>query len=130
MYLNSHNLETETDRHNNVLLNFCKRDLEDEFHFVCPHFEDIFVKKIIKKYYWQRPNVFKCEQLLSIHNIRDLCNLGKYINFAFKSREGIFSESYTPSNISNINVICFFFFCIITENITSATKFDYVCLKQ
>ena len=48
MYLNSHNLETETDRHNNVLLNFCKRDLEDEFHFVCPHFEDIFVKKISK----------------------------------------------------------------------------------
>ena len=43
MYLNSHNLETETDRHNN-----CKRDLEDEFHFVCPHFEDIFVKKISK----------------------------------------------------------------------------------
>ena len=60
--------------------------------------------------------MFKCEQLLSIHNIHDLCNLGKYINFAFKSREGIFSESYTQSNISNINVICFFF-CIITKNI-------------
>ena len=69
--------------------------------------------------------MFKCEQLLSIHNIHDLCNLGKYINFAFKSRESIFSESYTPSNISNINVIWFFFFCIITKNITTATKFDY-----
>ena len=30
-------------------------------------------------------------QLLSIHNIHDLCILGKSVYFAFKSREGILS---------------------------------------
>ena len=46
--ISSHNLEIETGRHHNVLLNnrickLCKRDLEDECHFVlvCPHFEVI-----------------------------------------------------------------------------------------
>ena len=67
--LSSHNLEIETGRHNNVLLNnrickLCKRDLEDEFHFVlvCPHFEVIH-KKFIKKYYWKKPSI-KCSQYL------------------------------------------------------------------
>ena len=48
-------------------------------------------KKIIKKYYWKKPNVFKFAQLLSVHNTHDLCNLGKYVHFAFKSRECILS---------------------------------------
>ena len=93
--LSSHNLEIETGRHNNVLLNnrickLCKRDVEDEFHFVlvCPHFE-VIRKRFIKKYYWQKPNVFKFVQLLSVHNIHDLCNLGKYVYFAFKVTLGV-----------------------------------------
>ena len=48
-------------------------------------------KKIIKKYYWKKPNVFKFAQLLSVHNTHDLRNLGKYVYFAFKSRECILS---------------------------------------
>ena len=47
--------------------------------------------KKIKKYYWEKPNVFKFGQLLSVHNTHDLCNLGKYVYFLFKSRESILS---------------------------------------
>ena len=53
--LSSHNLEIETGRNNNVLLNnkickICERDLDDEFHcvLVCPHFEYIRKKKYQK----------------------------------------------------------------------------------
>jgi hypothetical protein len=34
-----------------------------------------------------KPSVFKSIQLLSIHNVLQLCNLGKYLNFALKVRE-------------------------------------------
>ena len=38
-----------------------ERDLGDEFHFVlvCSHFE-VIRKKLIKKYYWKKPNVSIC----------------------------------------------------------------------
>ena len=36
-------------------------------------------KKFIKKYYWSNPSVYKFVQLLSENNVRDLCNLGKYL---------------------------------------------------
>ena len=93
--LSSHNLEIETGRHKNTprenrVCKFCKHDLEDEYHFVliCPQYEELRHKHI-KKYYWQKPSVFKFIQLLSIRNVHQLCNLGKYLHFALKVRENL-----------------------------------------
>jgi hypothetical protein len=43
-------------------------------------------RKYLKKYYWQRPSCFKLVQLLSVHNIKELNNLGKYLLLAEKIR--------------------------------------------
>ena len=42
--------------------------------------------KYIKKYYYNRPSVFKLVQLLSINNVKQLCNLGKFLYRATKER--------------------------------------------
>ena len=36
-------------------------------------------KKFIKRYYYNRPSVFKACQLLSVKNVKELTNLGKFI---------------------------------------------------
>ena len=96
--LSSHNLLIETGRHKNIprdqrFCPMCKlqfgqnSDIEDEYHFIliCPTYRDLR-KKFIKKYYWSNPSVYKFVQLLSANNVRDLCNLGKYIKKAFEKR--------------------------------------------
>ena len=64
--------------------------LEDEFHFVlqCRKYIDLR-KHYIKKYYWSRPSTFKLVTLLSVENRKELCNLGKFIHFAFKARNNV-----------------------------------------
>ena len=44
----------------------------------------IDVRRNLKKYYWQLPSCFKLIQLLSVHNIKELNNLGKYLLLAEK----------------------------------------------
>ena len=87
--MSSHNLMIELGRHRNIpviqrLCPICKSDIEDEFHFIlkCPAYTDLR-KLYIKKYFWLRPSVFKLIQLLSINNVKVLCNLGKYLKMLF-----------------------------------------------
>lgn len=89
----SHSLNIEKGRHNKVPRNerFCnhcnKKDLEDEFHFIliCPFYVELR-KKYIKSFYYKKPSVFKLVKLLSVNNIKELNNLGKYLSSAFKMR--------------------------------------------
>ena len=90
--LSSHNLHVESGRTNNTPRSerkclFCNVEIEDEFHFIlkCPVYVDLR-KKHIKKYYWERPSVFKLTQLISSNNVKELCALGKYIRDAFQLR--------------------------------------------
>ena len=67
--ISAHNLNIETGRYNNenrnnrlcTLCNF--NDIEDEFHFIlkCPFYHDLRIK-YIKKYYYNRPSVWKLVQ--------------------------------------------------------------------
>ena len=43
-------------------------------------------RRYLKKYYWQMPSCFKLVQLLSVRNIKELNNLGKYLLLAEKIR--------------------------------------------
>ena len=65
-----------------------KTDIEDEYQFIliCPTYRG-FRKKFIKKYYWSNPSVYKFVQILSANNVRDLCNMGKYIKKAFEKKK-------------------------------------------
>lgn len=92
MRLSSHNLLIETGRHKNIPRDkrFCKTcitDIEDEYHFilVCPMYLALR-SKLIKKYYWCKPSMYKLIQLLSVNNIKELCNLGKFIYKALTLR--------------------------------------------
>ena len=91
MYIKIPYLLIETGGHKNMprdqrICPMCKlhfgknTDMEDEYHFIliCPTYRGLR-KKIIEKYYWNNPSVYKFVQLLSANNVRDLCNLGKYI---------------------------------------------------
>jgi len=83
--LSSHNLAIESGRFTGItrlnrLCIFCGDDIEDEFHFVlkCKTFQG-FRNYLIKPYYWKKPSMYKFIQLLSSNNIRELCNLGKFV---------------------------------------------------
>jgi hypothetical protein len=55
--------------------------VDDEYHFILQCEKNIDVRrKYLKKYYWQRPSCFKLVQLLSVRNIKELNNLGKYLH--------------------------------------------------
>ena len=93
--LSSHSLAIETGRYQGVLnvnrvCKFCKDDIEDEFHFIlkCPTYQN-FRSKYIKSYYRTRPSVFKLVQLLSTENVKELCNLGKFLINAYTLRENL-----------------------------------------
>jgi hypothetical protein len=61
--------------------------VEDEYHFIlqCEKYIDVR-RRYLKKYYWQMPLCFKLVQLLSVRNIKELNNLGKYLLLAQKIR--------------------------------------------
>ena len=97
--LSSHSLSIETGRYQGIntvngLCQFCKSDVEDEFHFVlkCPVY-DCFRKLYIKKYYRTHPSVFKLVQLLCTENFKDLCNLGIFLMKSFNLRQNIIMSS-------------------------------------
>lgn len=81
----SHNLFVESGRFFGIprhmrICSLCKIELEDELHFVlkCKVFHGFRVN-LIKPYYWRKPSMYKFIQLMSSNNVKELCNLGKYI---------------------------------------------------
>jgi hypothetical protein len=87
--LSSHNLSIESGRYKNELRSnriytLCK----DEFHFIlkCRKYQEIR-HLCIKKYYFGRPSVFKLIQLSSVHNVKELRNLGIFLFLAEKIRK-------------------------------------------
>ena len=54
-------------------------------HFIllCPMYTNLRCN-LIKPYYWRKPSVFKLLQLFNKTNVKQLCNLGKYICRALK----------------------------------------------
>jgi hypothetical protein len=42
---------------------------------------------IYKKYYYRNPSTFKLIQLLSVRNVKELNNIGKYLYIAEKIRK-------------------------------------------
>ena len=91
--LSSHCLSVETGRYKRIPLEnrlcpLCSVDIEDEFHFIliCPHYQNLRVT-LLKRYYYVRPSVYKFIQLLSTQNVKELCNLGKFIKNAFVIRK-------------------------------------------
>ena len=92
--LSSHSLSIETGSYQGVLnvnrvCKFCKDDIEDEFHFILksPTYQN-FLSKYIKLHY---RTVFKLVQLLSTENVKELCNLGKFLINTYKLREILIS---------------------------------------
>ena len=90
--LSAHTLAIEYGRYKNVtvnerICNYCKSDIEDELHFIliCPLYTNIR-HKYIKPYYWKSPSVYKLIQLFALQNVKQLCNLGKYLSCACKIR--------------------------------------------
>ena len=93
MRISAHNLNIETgrfynlDRHERVCSMCNLNVVEDEYHFIlqCEKYIDVR-RRYLKKYYWQMPSCFKLIQLLSVSNIRELKNLGKYLLLTDKIR--------------------------------------------
>jgi hypothetical protein len=91
--LHAHSLNIETgryyyiDRHARIC-NMCNNnDIEDEYHFIleCSKYVEIR-RKYIKPYYCINPSALKLTQLLSVQNIKELNNLGKYLYVAETNR--------------------------------------------
>ena len=83
--VSSHNLCIELDRHKKISRDkkfcmTCISTIEDEYHFilVCPVYNELR-SKYLKKYNWGKPSMFKLTRLFSVYNVKELCNLGKYI---------------------------------------------------
>ena len=96
--LSSHSLSVETGRYHGILnvnrtCNFCKQDIEDEFHFIlkCPVYDDLRIL-YIKPYYRTRTSVFKLILLLSTKNVKDLCKFRRFLFKAYRLRQGLLSS--------------------------------------
>jgi hypothetical protein len=84
--IHAHSLKIETGRYLNIdrqerICDFCNDScIEDEFHLIlkCKKYDDMR-KKYIKPYYWKKSSAFKLVQLLSVCNIKELNNLGKFL---------------------------------------------------
>ncbi|XP_033746730.1 uncharacterized protein LOC117331881 [Pecten maximus] len=91
--LSAHKLNIESGRYVSIdrskrVCTLCNlNDIEDEFHFVlvCTRYSDLR-QKYLKYYYKNNPSVYKLTQLLNTNNVKDLCNLGKYLLAANKCR--------------------------------------------
>ena len=95
LLLSSHRLKIETGRwerpiipHTERRCPICPDKIEDEFHFIveCNLYKDIR-KRLIPKYYWQRPSLYKVLQLLNSRNPKHLQALAKYAFLSFKQRQ-------------------------------------------
>ena len=117
--VSSHNLCIESGRHKNIPRDnrFCKTctsTIEDEYHFilVCPVYKELR-STFLKKYYWGKPSMFKLIRLLSVNNVKELCNLGKYIFRALSLR--------TNSNMWTCYPLLLSFSIYFTSNMYNCT---------
>ena len=91
--MSAHKLNIELGRYNNIerserICILCDaKEIEDEYHFIiqCPRYSNLR-NAHIKQYYHRRPNVLKLVQLLSTTSIKELSNLGKYLERGNKLR--------------------------------------------
>ena len=91
--MSAHKLNIELGRYNNIerserICTLCDaKEIEDEYHFIlqCPRYSNLS-NAHIKQYYHRRPNVLKLVQLLSTTSIKELSNLGKYLERSNKLR--------------------------------------------
>ena len=95
LLLSSHRLRIETGRwerpvipHLQRLCPYCPNKIEDEFHLIaeCNMYDDLR-KRLIPRYYWQKPSMFKVVQLINSKNARCLRALAKYVFLAFNHRQ-------------------------------------------
>ena len=84
--IHAHSLNIETGQER--ICDFCNDScIEDEFHLILKWKKyDDMRKKYIKPYYWKKPYAFKLVQLLSVCNIKELNNLGKFLYSAERVR--------------------------------------------
>ena len=70
-----------------VLIAKNKISIEDEYHFIleCSRYNDLR-RKYIKQYYRRIPSAYKLVTLLSVRNVKELNNSGKYLCLAKKLR--------------------------------------------
>ena len=63
-----------------------KNDLGDRFHyiFVCPYFEHER-KTYLKRYYYNRPNVIKFNELFNCTSMKVMTNLGKFVKLIMQN---------------------------------------------
>lgn len=93
--LSAHCLAIESGRYKKVekqnrFCFICGDCVEDEYHFVvlCPLYVSLR-QKYIKPYYWKKPSMYKFIQLLSSRNLKELCNLGRFLKCAFQLRVSV-----------------------------------------
>lgn len=132
--MSSHNLSIESGRHRNILRNnriceFCRSEIEDEYHFVliCPRYQQLRVK-YIKMYYWKKPSMYKFIQLLCVNNVKELCNLGKFLHHAFELRNDWYINYST--NVVTKSMCCTFSNDIITILPTHCCYYQIVTKSQ
>ena len=86
LIMSSHSLRIETGRwerppipRQDRMCNVCHK-LGDEYHFLleCLSFQELR-KRLIPKYYWNRPSMYKCVDLLRSNNKKVLKNLAKFV---------------------------------------------------
>ena len=91
--ISAHPLNVESGRYSNIphsnrICPCCNSlDVEDEFHFIliCSSNTELR-RKFIKPYYWKHPSVFKLIQLLTVQNVTEIRNLGKFLLNACEAR--------------------------------------------
>ena len=65
--------------------------------FECPLYVNLRIKHsitcIIKRYYRNRPNMLKLQELMSSNNITEIKNLCMYVEKAFKVRTELYTQN-------------------------------------
>ena len=97
--LSSYDLQIELGRHRGVERSERKctvcdhNEIEDVFHFVliCPKYAHIR-NQHLKRYYHQRPSMFKLVQLFNDDSLSNLKKLAKYIIEAFQFRKSLINN--------------------------------------
>ena len=97
--LSSYDLQIELGRHRGVERSERKctvcdhNEIEDVFHFVliCPKYAHIR-NQHLKRYYRQRPSMFKLVQLFNDDSLSNLKKLAKYIIEAFQFRKSLINN--------------------------------------
>ena len=135
MRISAHNLNIETgrfynlDRHERVCSMCNLNVVEDEYHFIlqCEKYIDVR-RRYLTKYYWQMPSCFKLVQLLSVRNIKELNNLGKYFVTSWKNSQRLFSFHFVLLfYIYSIMLRCYYHncICIFTDVLNNCILYVY-----